>query len=717
MSTIHIVVRAIQFILFLLSLGLVYYIYIEKNTTKQRLLLLASISSILNMYGYLEEISALSEQSSKWAMRSKHVSTLLFMAFMLHLLVMFCDFYIKKWQSVILWSVNAFFVTLLFIDETVNVLFDNYTFSDGLLAVQVRFRLLPMGNVYMAYLAFITVMLLYVGVIVSHNKRRDSVIAVIAFSTALPYVAYMLNWAGVTGGFDCSPTLMMFSCWLTYHFNKRYHFLDDGQIAQEAILDELGEGYIILDSERTVKSYNTIAAMLYPELEQPGESEVVVELIYLHNHDMLEHNGKICNVVVSELREGGVLTGYVMWLYDCTDEYYYMRNLEQLQAHASASDKTMDLFLHHMTYGFGSPLHIIKNRSDAICQDERASDDVREMSLEVLEAGQKLEDMVSVMMEYSKEEPSSATKESEYMTADLVQSLRQMIEERRQGRCRNIELTVSPKLPLNWYGDRDGVERVVSGILHCVGMTSRITGIHLEISSEMRYVDTLLLLTLYLEDNGTMTGEWNRMEAVSNKTETEVNYIPYSLCKRLLIEMQGSVECSVDKKRSKISLMFPQRVIDHAPFEKADGEAVKGDVQPEITSETKAQPESCPTVMVVDDNLLYLREMDAWLRRQELKTIMTKSGAECLRILERKHVDMIFMDQMMPEMDGMQVLSEIRRMEREQGADKPVPVILLTADDTPGARRRYIDVGFDDCLLKPIEPWQIQNQVEHYLHI
>ena len=54
-------------------------------------------------------------------------------------------------------------------------------------------------------------------------------------------------------------------------------------------------------------------------------------------------------------------------------------------------------------------------------------------------------------------------------------------------------------------------------------------------------------------------------------------------------------------------------------------------------------------------------------------------------------------------------------MENEQGVSKPVPVVLLTADDTVGARKRYLEFGFDDYLSKPIEPQQIQDQVEHFL--
>ena len=99
MNVIHMIVRTIQFLFFLYAFGLVYHIYNEKNTTKQRILLLASICAMLNMYGYLEALSTLSEQSSKWATRSQYVSSLLFMVFMLHLIAMFCDFHIKKWQT------------------------------------------------------------------------------------------------------------------------------------------------------------------------------------------------------------------------------------------------------------------------------------------------------------------------------------------------------------------------------------------------------------------------------------------------------------------------------------------------------------------------------------------------------------------------------------------------------------------------------------------
>ena len=69
-------------------------------------------------------------------------------------------------------------------------------------------------------------------------------------------------------------------------------------------------------------------------------------------------------------------------------------------------------------------------------------------------------------------------------------------------------------------------------------------------------------------------------------------------------------------------------------------------------------------------------------------------------------------------MDGTQTLAEIRRKGvTDQSDKKPVPVVLLTADDTAGAREHYLEIGFDDYLAKPIEPQQIRDQVDHFLHI
>lgn len=714
-NVVYMVVRIIQFSLFLATFWLIYRIYQTKNTRKQRILLVASICAALNMYGYLEAMTTMSEQSSKWAVRSQYVSALLYLVFMLHLIELLCDFSVGKIQAYILWTLNVVFAILICVDEGLQILFRNYTFEENLLALQIHFDCTPLGYVYMAYVICLVAAILYVGTVIRQSKGKDAIVTVLAVFTVLPCLGYVLNLAGLTGGYDAQSALMVLACWIAYRANGNYHILDDGQIARETILDEMAEGYIILDNERNVKAYNAIAAMLYPELEKPKEREVIIELIYLHNHDVIEHNGKICNVVVSELKENGDLTGYVMWLYDCTDEYYYMKDLEQVKKRAKDLDKTRNLFLNHMTHGFGSPLHIIKDRADAIYEDERSSEDVREMTLEIFEAGQKLQDMVAVMMDYSGSEDAVRLKETEYSTEQLVRLLSGMLEARRQGRCRQAEFVASPQIPQRWYGSLDGIEQALSAVFRCIGIASKVSQMRMEVTSETRYADTLLITTLYLEDNGATTGEFNRLEAMRHKDaeslEEKVDYIPYAYCTKVLAEMKGTMYCSVDGTQSKISLMFPERVVDNTPFGVRQGAADEAQGQTGDEAAKKVH-----TVMVVDDNLIYLKEMDNWLRKMGLKTIMAKSGAECLRILERKSVDMIFMDQMMPEMEGTEAFEKVRELElKKQTA--PVPVILLTADDAAGARKKYLEYGFDNYLSKPIEEQQICAEVRKYLSV
>ena len=77
------------------------------------------------------------------------------------------------------------------------------------------------------------------------------------------------------------------------------------------------------------------------------------------------------------------------------------------------------------------------------------------------------------------------------------------------------------------------------------------------------------------------------------------------------------------------------------------------------------------------------------------------SGKECLEEIQRKHYDMIFLDHMMPEMDGMETMSRMKQMQDNRCAD--TPVIMLTANAIMGARENYLAAGFDDFLAKPIE--------------
>ena len=280
---------------------------------------------------------------------------------------------------------------------------------------------------------------------------------------------------------------------------------------------------------------------------------------------------------------------------------------------------------------------------------------------------------------------------------------------------------VGKGFPSEWNGDHEAIELLVEQLLRYAGINARIWGIDLGLSHEIRYSDALINMTFILEDHGITTSEWNRLNLMlvkgNKQIEHELSYIPFSLCKQLLQLLDATVDCSIEMEQSKIVIHFPQKIMNNDEFVREDTGFIEeqekiSDAEPEETEPLKRKL----TVMVVDDNISYLREMDSWLRKLNLKTVLAKSGEDALRIMGKRDIDMIFMDQMMPGMDGTCTLEKIRDWEKQQGR-MPMPVVLLTADNTVGARRRYLSFGFNDYLSKPIQPQQICDLVRVYLNV
>ncbi|MBO4725609.1 MAG: response regulator, partial [Firmicutes bacterium] len=90
-----------------------------------------------------------------------------------------------------------------------------------------------------------------------------------------------------------------------------------------------------------------------------------------------------------------------------------------------------------------------------------------------------------------------------------------------------------------------------------------------------------------------------------------------------------------------------------------------------------------------------------------------KSGMECLEKIAAKRYDIVFLDHMMPEMDGIETLHNMRRDEQNQNIG--TPTICLTANAISGAREEYLREGFDDYLTKPIDADALEKAMINYL--
>lgn len=114
-------------------------------------------------------------------------------------------------------------------------------------------------------------------------------------------------------------------------------------------------------------------------------------------------------------------------------------------------------------------------------------------------------------------------------------------------------------------------------------------------------------------------------------------------------------------------------------------------------------------VLVVDDNVMNRRLFSMLLKKLESNVDEAGSGEECLEKVCHKKYDLIFMDHLMPEMDGIETLNQMKVL--EQSLNVGTPVIALTANDMNSGREFYLDAGFDGYLEKPVIPKKLEEEI------
>ena len=115
-------------------------------------------------------------------------------------------------------------------------------------------------------------------------------------------------------------------------------------------------------------------------------------------------------------------------------------------------------------------------------------------------------------------------------------------------------------------------------------------------------------------------------------------------------------------------------------------------------------------ILIVDDSKINLKVAETLMRPYEFHIDTAASGKEALEKVKNTHYDLIFMDIMMPEMNGVETLYKLRENE-----DFTTPVIALTADALEGTDEKYLNVGFNSYLSKPIDRKLLNKVINKYL--
>ena len=363
-------------------------------------------------------------------------------------------------------------------------------------------------------------------------------------------------------------------------------------------------------------------------------------------------------------------------------------------------------FLANMSHEIRTPINAVIGMNEMILRENK-DEAVQEYAQNIQSASGMLLELVNDILDFSKIESGQLELvEDNYYLASVIQDEKLLLNARVAGKPISTLIEVDPQIPCKLHGDKLRVKQILTNLLSNGVKYTKQGNVTLKVSFEWVDADTIQLIFavadtgrgIKKEDIPHLFDKFKRLELSENQN-IEGTGLGLNIVKQLVEQMQGTITVdSVYGEGSVFTVRIPQRVADKNAIGNFE-EAVR-----EYRKDTQASkclftaPDA--SILVVDDNRMNLNLMKALIKRTKMQVEVASSGEECLALTRRKAFDIILMDHMMPQLDGVETLKILRS--EVNNINKNTTVVALTANAISGSREMYLGYGFDDYLSKPI---------------
>ena len=407
----------------------------------------------------------------------------------------------------------------------------------------------------------------------------------------------------------------------------------------------------------------------------------------------------------------GLISFVVVMMYH-TIENPDVKIIAELEAAKDQADKANSAksdFLSSMSHEIRTPLNAIVGFSECI-NDADNLDEAKENARDVISASNTLLEIVNGILDISKIEAGKIEIiNTDYDSKELFEGIRRLAVARLGSKELDFRVNISEDLPPVLYGDHSNIKKVVINLL-----TNAIK------YTDSGYVDfrvgcvitgEICRLVVSVEDSGRgikkehidkLFSKFQRLDEDKNTT-IEGTGLGLAITKQLVELMGGKIIVqTIYGEGSKFTVAIDQR-IEFKPKE----EVIVKKVSTKHTLDL-----SDKKILIVDDNQLNLKIASKILAIYKPNIEICSSGQECINLIKNGNkFDMILMDDMMPKMSGVEALAILKQI-----PDFKVPTIALTANAISGIKEKYLSLGFDDYLSKPIDREELFNVITKHIN-
>lgn len=545
------------------------------------------------------------------------------------------------------------------------------------------------------------------------------------FDTLLPMVGYVAIPASTFFQFFCTVGIFLVA-----------RTLDESQLTEansgRSIFHALETAILVYNPDKVLVQASDEAVRL---LHLEGKKNTVLPLSQIfdieddsvadnQNKRTIEANVRgentHCSITIHKIwDEFGEHIGFLVSVSDVTEKQLFIEELEKERQRADKANSAKSAFLANMSHEIRTPINTVLGMNEMI-RRESADEIIRGYSGNIKNAGEALLSIINDILDFSKVEAGQMEiVEAEYDTRKMLSGIIYMYSLRCSEKGLAFKTDIDNSIPSKLFGDEIRIRQILMNLLsNAVKYTSEG---YVELSIDTFIAGPECILTFTVRDTGigikkeyldSLFDPFVRFDLERNRN-IEGTGLGLNIVKALVKLMGAEIKVSSnDGHGTEFCVTIRQTVHDMTPMgDISDTEIVQE--RETAYRESFTAPEA--RILLVDDNRMNLEVIKGLLKKTLIKIDAVISGQECINCVRKNKYDLLFIDHMMPGMDGMEVLKVIRAMSEEENKSYGAKVIVLTANAIKGVRKMYLEAGFDDYLSKPVEASQLEDFIRKYL--
>ncbi|MBE5880756.1 MAG: response regulator [Lachnospiraceae bacterium] len=389
--------------------------------------------------------------------------------------------------------------------------------------------------------------------------------------------------------------------------------------------------------------------------------------------------------------------------------------LELAKNEAESANRAKSQFLARMSHEIRTPINAVIGMNEMILRESR-EEEIRKYAMDVKDSSVVLLNLINEILDSSKIESGKMELVlGKYDIGSLLNDIYNMTSIKAKEKDLVLEFDIDASIPSEYLGDDKRIRQILLNLLSNAVKYTEKGKVTLGVRCRVEGNEAILCYSvkdtgigIKQEDIGKLYDAFERFDVARNR-HVEGSGLGMNITQQLLKLMGSELQIESEYEKGTVfSFELVQTIMNQEPLGDFRGRLAKAHCEGAERNHFTA-PEA--KVLVVDDNKINLKVFSALLKDTQMKITEVLSGKECLEVLKEQSFDLIFLDHMMPEMDGIEVF---HIMKKEKMCDG-VPVIMLTANAIVGDRERYLSEGFDDFLTKPIMPEKLDRIILRHL--